>query len=130
MIKIQQRRREEERGSRVEAQNNWLVSNCIKELRSSLAYGILTKHAAVVLFQWPKLRQREVPRCDETRRLIESRTLRLAEWLVKVEEGGGVFRQSTWSSVCRGGSERPWPAPWDPCRYSALRCGCPPHCQG
>lgn len=42
--------------------------------------------------------------------------------------GGRVaFRRSTWSSVCRGGSERPWPAPGGPCRCSALRRGCPPH---
>lgn len=40
----------------------------------------------------------------------------------------GVFRRSTWSSVCRGGSEQPWPEPGGPCRYSALRHGCPPHC--
>lgn len=44
--------------------------------------------------------------------------------------GGAAFRRSTWSSVCRGGSERPWPAPGGPCRCSALRHGCPPHWDG
>lgn len=41
----------------------------------------------------------------------------------------GGFRRNTWSSVCRGGSEQPWPAPEGPCRYSALRHGCPRHCK-
>lgn len=42
------------------------------------------------------------------------------------EEG---FRQSTWSSLCHGGPGQPSPTPEGPGRYSALRRGCPPHCQ-
>ncbi len=113
-----------------EHRNDWLVAICITWLW--LLSGLLHPLAVVVI----EVQDQSDTSpgvggalCDETT-ADGSGTLRLAEWLWRIEgRWWGAFRRSTWSSVCHDGSERPWPAPAGPCRYSALRRGCPPHCQ-